>query len=583
MARPTVPLPSIRDIFPGVYLTDRLHCCTGADSEIYLTLEMSMPSNSLYTPHKHRATSVNPSVGFLSFPSCRSSHESGYVLSQEPVVAHPISPSCARTGEPSDARYPNTAISFCHSQAPPSSPPTSSESTIHQQSHYDSLSQQPSRHLNSPKCPPSYSFNVLRADPITASLEHVASSTTLRHRGSTTNSPTSQAGVTNGSAPAFRVAMAPVAQRSSQRHKLAVQPAMRSTRNPSSPTTTREPDLPLHMRSPHSSMLSFSVSDPPSSASTIMSHDGRRSYLRSSEVITTSLSGEGRGKKHQCPHCGKRFNRPSSMKIHVNTHTGAKRTYTFISFHITSLLGAFWSRTVSYLAKNMALSAFAYRCPYPGCGREFNVNSNMRRHWRNHSRGGAGRLSDGGDMSSMFDAYPHGSLYPPGPRPLPGPLGQHHALMSPPATNSSLSDSEVDEDEEERFSEDDEGSLSAIDADGDVVMEEQGRSGQDGTVSAESRFTAHATGWQRPSAATSTSSQSIYGSSSHIHFQSSSNSSSNSQPHTESPNTEYIYKPSLPAYAISCTDTRVSTVLRPAFTQSVARWGIRPDTHMRSS
>ncbi|KAL4067205.1 hypothetical protein V8B97DRAFT_1978640 [Scleroderma yunnanense] len=506
MARPTVPLPSIRDIFP----------------------EMSMPSNSLYTPHKHRATSVNPS---------------------EPVVAHPISPSCARTGEPSDARYPNTAISFCHSQAPPSSPPTSSESTIHQQSHYDSLSQQPSRHLNSPKCPPSYSFNVLRADPITASLEHVASSTTLRHRGSTTNSPTSQAGVTNGSAPAFRVAMAPVAQRSSQRHKLAVQPAMRSTRNPSSPTTTREPDLPLHMRSPHSSMLSFSVSDPPSSASTIMSHDGRRSYLRSSEVITTSLSGEGRGKKHQCPHCGKRFNRPSSMKIHVNTHTGAK----------------------------------PYRCPYPGCGREFNVNSNMRRHWRNHSRGGAGRLSDGGDMSSMFDAYPHGSLYPPGPRPLPGPLGQHHALMSPPATNSSLSDSEVDEDEEERFSEDDEGSLSAIDADGDVVMEEQGRSGQDGTVSAESRFTAHATGWQRPSAATSTSSQSIYGSSSHIHFQSSSNSSSNSQPHTESPNTEYIYKPSLPAYAISCTDTQVSTVLRPAFTQSVARWGIRPDTHMRSS
>ncbi|KAG6334340.1 hypothetical protein ID866_4752 [Astraeus odoratus] len=41
--------------------------------------------------------------------------------------------------------------------------------------------------------------------------------------------------------------------------------------------------------------------------------------------MATSLSGEGRGKKHQCPHCGKRFNRPSSMKIHVNTHTGAKR------------------------------------------------------------------------------------------------------------------------------------------------------------------------------------------------------------------------------------------------------------------
>ncbi|EKM58789.1 uncharacterized protein PHACADRAFT_248877 [Phanerochaete carnosa HHB-10118-sp] len=30
-------------------------------------------------------------------------------------------------------------------------------------------------------------------------------------------------------------------------------------------------------------------------------------------------------KKHCCPHCLKRFNRPSSLSIHVNTHTGAKR------------------------------------------------------------------------------------------------------------------------------------------------------------------------------------------------------------------------------------------------------------------
>lgn len=27
----------------------------------------------------------------------------------------------------------------------------------------------------------------------------------------------------------------------------------------------------------------------------------------------------------------------------------------------------------------------AFQCPYPNCGREFNVNSNMRRHYRNHS------------------------------------------------------------------------------------------------------------------------------------------------------------------------------------------------------
>ncbi|KAH8107335.1 hypothetical protein DFH11DRAFT_1517728, partial [Phellopilus nigrolimitatus] len=56
-------------------------------------------------------------------------------------------------------------------------------------------------------------------------------------------------------------------------------------------------------------------------------------------------------RRHPCPQCGKRFNRPSSLKIHLNTHTGAK----------------------------------PFACPYPGCGRSFNVSSNMRRHYRNHA------------------------------------------------------------------------------------------------------------------------------------------------------------------------------------------------------
>ncbi|KAK0212070.1 hypothetical protein DFS33DRAFT_1228440, partial [Desarmillaria ectypa] len=56
-------------------------------------------------------------------------------------------------------------------------------------------------------------------------------------------------------------------------------------------------------------------------------------------------------KKHVCTVCNKGFNRPSSLRIHVNTHTGAT----------------------------------PFRCPFPGCGRGFNVNSNMRRHYRNHT------------------------------------------------------------------------------------------------------------------------------------------------------------------------------------------------------
>ncbi|KAJ7117147.1 hypothetical protein C8R44DRAFT_708470 [Mycena epipterygia] len=61
--------------------------------------------------------------------------------------------------------------------------------------------------------------------------------------------------------------------------------------------------------------------------------------------------GPEEGKKHICPTCAKRFNRPSSLRIHVNTHTGAT----------------------------------PFRCPHPSCGRAFNVNSNMRRHFRNHA------------------------------------------------------------------------------------------------------------------------------------------------------------------------------------------------------
>ncbi|KAI0092689.1 hypothetical protein BDY19DRAFT_862512, partial [Irpex rosettiformis] len=56
-------------------------------------------------------------------------------------------------------------------------------------------------------------------------------------------------------------------------------------------------------------------------------------------------------KKHACDVCGRAFNRPSSLAIHINTHTGAQ----------------------------------PYVCPFPGCGRKFNVNSNMRRHFRNHT------------------------------------------------------------------------------------------------------------------------------------------------------------------------------------------------------
>ena len=37
-------------------------------------------------------------------------------------------------------------------------------------------------------------------------------------------------------------------------------------------------------------------------------------------------------KIHQCPLCFKRFNRPSSLQIHANTHTGATRIYLYLFY-----------------------------------------------------------------------------------------------------------------------------------------------------------------------------------------------------------------------------------------------------------
>ncbi|KAF9010493.1 hypothetical protein BDQ17DRAFT_1187279, partial [Cyathus striatus] len=55
--------------------------------------------------------------------------------------------------------------------------------------------------------------------------------------------------------------------------------------------------------------------------------------------------------KYECSYCGKGFTRPSSLKIHLNSHTGEK----------------------------------PFVCPVENCGRSFSVLSNMRRHARVHT------------------------------------------------------------------------------------------------------------------------------------------------------------------------------------------------------
>jgi uncharacterized Zn-finger protein len=68
-------------------------------------------------------------------------------------------------------------------------------------------------------------------------------------------------------------------------------------------------------------------------------------------------------KKHQCRVCDKRFTRPSSLQTHMYSHTGEK----------------------------------PFTCNVEGCGRNFSVVSNLRRHKKVHKGEGVSSHSDGED------------------------------------------------------------------------------------------------------------------------------------------------------------------------------------------
>ncbi|EPS97713.1 hypothetical protein FOMPIDRAFT_1061694 [Fomitopsis schrenkii] len=84
-------------------------------------------------------------------------------------------------------------------------------------------------------------------------------------------------------------------------------------------------------------------------------YPGQPMPMPSSSRITTDAVAPERSAaaRYECSYCHKGFTRPSSLKIHLNTHTGER----------------------------------PFTCPHPGCGRSFSVQSNMRRHARVHERG----------------------------------------------------------------------------------------------------------------------------------------------------------------------------------------------------
>lgn len=54
-----------------------------------------------------------------------------------------------------------------------------------------------------------------------------------------------------------------------------------------------------------------------------------RAPTRYEDEDAVNVNGDT-SKRHVCPTCLKRFNRPSSLRIHVNTHTGATRKYSLV-------------------------------------------------------------------------------------------------------------------------------------------------------------------------------------------------------------------------------------------------------------
>ena len=83
-----------------------------------------------------------------------------------------------------------------------------------------------------------------------------------------------------------------------------------------------------------------------------------------SSKVSTSTS-----KKHKCKVCDKRFTRPSSLQTHMYSHTGEKRKNISTTPLVVLCMLTFFT---------------AFHCEVEGCGRQFSVVSNLRRHKKVH-------------------------------------------------------------------------------------------------------------------------------------------------------------------------------------------------------
>ncbi|KAG0204302.1 hypothetical protein BGX28_003725 [Mortierella sp. GBA30] len=109
-----------------------------------------------------------------------------------------------------------------------------------------------------------------------------------------------------------------------------------------------------HASAPHYQSLPTNLAMPtPGHPTSPRTASRRGPYLSRQRALLAGLEATSPSSRYQCQYCHKRFSRPSSLRIHTYSHTGER----------------------------------PFKCSEEGCGRQFSVQSNMRRHLRVHRLG----------------------------------------------------------------------------------------------------------------------------------------------------------------------------------------------------
>lgn len=191
-----------------------------------------------------------------------------------------------------------------------------------------------------------YAYTVLRSSPTTASLTHLTSASRVPSGWSAHNDIAFRVDTAGSAAgPSHRIYPRPSTSGSSTGASLDSQDQYSSTYTHSSRPRALPPISPIDVPS------SSSRRAKPTSSRAIAYEHGEMIMDTTPDLRDGSLDpdddaeggmngqlGTGQGKKHICPSCFKRFNRPSSLRIHVNTHTGATREFLLFFFWLLCLL-----------------------------------------------------------------------------------------------------------------------------------------------------------------------------------------------------------------------------------------------------